>query len=110
MVDSLAPKYRKLKWKDRALYPAGVLHEIKDSTASCLTNVDGYHVSLAKKALRTGIATIYGAQLGLEMVQDILFGTPLPHEIDTDLGILDSDYVNLVFNGHEPWPMDHMII
>lgn len=103
MVEEFAPRYRKQKWKDLALYPAGVMHEIKDSTASCLTNVDGYHVSLAKKALRTGIATIYGAQVGLEMVQDILFGTPQPHEIDTDLGILDPDYVNLVFNGHEPW-------
>ncbi len=103
MVEAFAPKYRKQKWKEIALYPAGVLHEIKDSTASCLTNVDGDHVSLAKKALRTGIATIYGAQIGLEMVQDILFGTPLPHEVDTDLGILDPDYVNIVFNGHEPW-------
>ena len=103
MVEAFAPKYRKEKWKDLALYPAGVLHEIKDSTASCLTNVDGYHVSMAKKAMRTGIATIYGAQLGLEMVQDILFGTPQPHEVDTDLGILDPDYVNIVFNGHEPW-------
>ncbi|MFW6006891.1 MAG: anaerobic carbon-monoxide dehydrogenase catalytic subunit [Bacillota bacterium] len=103
MVDTFAPKYRKTRWKDLALYPAGVLHEIKDSTASCLTNVDGYHVSMAKKAMRTGIATIYGAQVGLEMVQDILFGTPYPHEIDTDLGILDPDYINLVFNGHEPW-------
>lgn len=103
MVEIFAPRYRKEKWKELALYPAGVLHEIKDSTASCLTNVDGYHVSMAKKALRTGIATIYGAQLGLEMVQDILFGTPMPHEIDTDLGILEPEYVNIAFNGHEPW-------
>ena len=103
MVEKFAPKYRKEKWRELALYPAGVMHEIKDSTASCLTNVDGCHVSMAKKALRTGIATIYGAQIGLEMVQDILFGTPEPHEINTDLGILDPDYINIVFNGHEPW-------
>ena len=34
------------------------------------------------------------------MVQDILFGTPKPHEANMDLGIMDPDYVNVVFNGH----------
>ena len=72
VVEAFAPKYRKQKWRDLALYPAGVMHEIKDSTASCLTNVDGDFRSLANKALHTGIATIYGAQIGLELVQDIL--------------------------------------
>ncbi len=103
MVEKFAPEKRKKLWKEIAIYPAGVLHEIKDSVASCLTNVDGDHVSMAKKALRLGIACIYGAQLPLEMVQDILFGTPKPHEVNMDLGILDPDYVNIVFNGHEPW-------
>jgi len=103
MVEIFAPEERKKVWQDLAIYPAGVMHEIKDATASCLTNVDGDYFSMARKALRAGIATIYGAQLGLEMVQDILFGTPTPHEVDTDMGILDPDYVNIVFNGHEPW-------
>lgn len=71
--------------------------------ASCLTNVDGDYVSLAKKALRLGLSTIYTAQIGLEMTQDILFGTPSPHEVDVDLGIMDPEYVNIVFNGHQPW-------
>lgn len=103
LVEKLAPAKRRKIWQDLALYPAGVLHEIKDAVASCLTNVDGDHFSLARKALRLGVSTIYGAQVPLEMVQDILFGTPMPHEVRTDLGILDPDYVNLVFNGHEPW-------
>ncbi|WP_066639808.1 anaerobic carbon-monoxide dehydrogenase catalytic subunit [Desulfolucanica intricata] len=103
MVEKFAPEPRKKAWRDMAIYPAGVLHEIKDATASCLTNVDGDHVSMARKALRLGIACIYSAQIGLEMVQDILFGTPMPHEVETDLGIMDPDYVNIVFNGHEPW-------
>lgn len=103
VIEVFAPASRKKLWQDLAIYPAGVMHEIKDATASCLTNVDGEHFSLARKALRLGVATIYGAQLGLEMVQDILFGTPMPHEVEVDLGILDPSYVNIVFNGHEPW-------
>ena len=103
MVEVFAPEPRKKKWRELAIYPAGVMHEIKDAAASCLTNVDGDHVSMAKKAMRLGIATIYGSQIGLEMVQDILFGTPSPHEVQVDLGIMDPEYVNIVFNGHEPW-------
>lgn len=103
VIQVFAPQKRQKLWQDLAIFPAGVLHEIKDATASCLTNVDGDYVSLAKKALRLGIACIYGAQLPLEMVQDILFGTPMPHEVDMDLGIMDPDYVNIVVNGHEPW-------
>lgn len=102
-IKAFAPPGRQKIWQDLAIYPAGVLHEIKDATASCLTNVDGDYISLAKKALRLGIACIYGAQIPLEMCQDILFGTPMPHEADMDLGIMDPEYVNIVFNGHEPW-------
>ncbi len=104
MVEAFAPQKRKELWKKLDIYPAGTVHEEQNCVASCLTNVDGSHVSLAMKALRLGIATIYNTQIGLEMAQDILFGTPTPHEVNMDLGIMDPDYVNIVFNGHQPWP------
>ena len=103
MTEAFAPKKRKPVWKKLNIYPSGVDHEIQNAIASCLTNVDGDYVSLATKALRLGLSTIYTAQIGLEMVQDILFGTPMPHEVNVDLGIMDPDYVNIVFNGHQPW-------
>lgn len=103
MVEAFAPSRRKEVWKKLNIYPAGVVHEEQNCVASCLTNVDGDYASLAKKALRLGLATIYTAQIGLEMVQDILYGTPSPHVVNTDLGIMDADYVNIAFNGHQPW-------
>jgi len=103
MVEAFAPRKRKELWKKINVYPKGTIHEEQNCVASCLTNVDGSYKSLAAKALRLGIATIYNSQIGLEMVQDILFGTPMPHEVDVDLGIMDPDYVNVVFNGHQPW-------
>lgn len=103
MTEAFAPQKRKAVWKKLYIYPSGVQHEVENSIASCLTNVDGDYVSLATKGLRLGLSTIYTAQIGLEMVQDILFGTPMPHEVDVDLGIMDPDYVNIVFNGHQPW-------
>lgn len=103
MVELFAPLKRKPIWKELNIYPSGIQHEVENSIASCLTNVDGDYVSLAKKALRLGLSTIYTAQIGLEMTQDILFGTPTPHEVDVDLGIMDPNYVNIAFNGHQPW-------
>lgn len=103
MTRAFAPKKRIPVWEKLHIYPSGVDHEIQNAIASCLTNVDGDYVSLATKGLRLGLSTIYTAQIGLEMVQDIIFGTPTPHEVNTDLGIMDPDYVNIVFNGHQPW-------
>lgn len=104
MVEVFAPKKRLKVWKDLGIYPSGVVHVEQNAVSSCLTNVDGDYVSLAKKALSLGLATIYTAQIGLEMTQDILFGTPSPHEVNVDLGIMDPEYINIVFNGHQPWP------
>lgn len=101
-VEKMAPAKRVAKWKELGILPGGVLHENMFATASCLTNVDGNYVSLALKGLRLGVATAYGAQIPLEFAQDALFGTPTPHPIKVDLGIIDPAYVNIAVNGHEP--------
>ncbi len=103
IVEILAPKERKESWKKLGIFPGGVHGEIMFSTSSCLTNVDGYYVSLALKAMRIGIAMAYQSQIVNEFTQDILFGIPRPHKMRVDLGVLDPDYVNVLPNGHEPF-------
>src|SRR4030067_1651 len=98
-----APKSRIELWRKLGILPGGPLHEVMDSVSSTMTNIDGDYVSLAKKALRLGISCIYGSQIPLEMGQDILFGTPQPHAVNVDLGIIDPTYVNIAANGHEPF-------
>jgi carbon-monoxide dehydrogenase catalytic subunit len=103
MVKAFAPAKRIEVWEKLGIMPGGPLHELVYATSSCLTNVDGDYVSLALKGLRLGLATAYGLQVPLELGQDALFGTPVPHAIKTDLGLLDPEYVNIVPNGHEPF-------
>ena len=103
MVKTFAPESRIKIWKELGIMPGGPTEESMDATTSSMTNIDGDYVSLAKKALRLSIATIYGSQVPLELGQDILFGTPSPHEHDVDLGIIDPEFVNVVANGHEPF-------
>src|SRR3989304_2700279 len=98
-----APKSRIELWRKLGILPGGPLNEVTDCVSSTMTNIDGDYVSLAKKALRLGISCIYGSQIPLEMGQDILFGTPQPHAVNVDLGIIDPAYVNIAVNGHEPF-------
>jgi carbon-monoxide dehydrogenase catalytic subunit len=103
IVEALAPEERKKKWKKLNIFPGGIYGEMLRTSSSCLTNVDGYYVSLALKAMRMSIAMAYQSQIVNEFCQDIIFGLPRPHSMRTDLGVLDPDYVNILPNGHEPF-------
>lgn len=103
IVESLAPRERINLWKKLGIMPGGIYGEMMFATSSCLTNVDGYYASLALKAMRLSIATAYQSQIVNEYCQDVLFGTPKPHCMRVDLGVLDPDYVNILPNGHEPF-------
>ena len=103
IVEALAPQERKDTWRKLGIFPGGVHGEMMFATSSCLTNVDGYYVSLALKAMRLGVAMAYQSQIVNEFCQDILFGLPRPHPMRVDLGVLDPDYVNVLPNGHEPF-------
>lgn len=103
LVEKLAPEERKRTWRNLGIFPGGIHGEMMLATSSCLTNVDGYYLSLAKKAMRLAIAMAYQSQIVNEYLQDVLFGIPRPHKVKVDLGVLDADYVNVLPNGHEPF-------
>ena len=103
IVEALAPEERKSLWKKLDIYPGGIHGEMQRMTSSCLTNVDGYYVSLALKAMRLGIAMAFQSQICTEYCQDMMYGIPRPHSMRVDLGVLDPEYVNVLPNGHEPF-------
>jgi len=103
IVEILAPQERKEAWKKLDIFPGGIYGEMMLATSSCLTNVDGYYVSLALKAMRLAVAMAYQSQVVNEYCQDILYGIPNPHKMRVDLGVLDPEYVNVLPNGHEPF-------
>ncbi len=103
LVDIIAPEKRKEVWNNLGINPAGVFQELLTVGSSSMTNVDSNYVSLAKKSMSMGISTCLAAQYALETIQDVLFGTPMPHESYADLGVLDPQYVNIAVDGHEPF-------
>ncbi len=103
LVMVFAPEKRKELWESLGLIPDGVFQEILTMGTSSMTNVDTNYVSLAFKSMRSSIATCLASQIAIEMIQDILFGTPQPHRSYADFGVVDPDYVNIAVNGHEPF-------
>ena len=103
IVEALATDERKEVWRKLGIFPGGIHGEMMLASSSCLTNVDGYYVSLALKAMRLGIAMAYQSQIVNEYCQDVIYGIPRPHQMRVDLGVLDPDYVNVLPNGHEPF-------
>lgn len=103
LVEILAPEKRKEVWKRLGISPEGIFGELLTVGTSSMTNVDSNYVSLARKSISMSITTCLGAQFALETIQDILFGTPMPHETYADLGVIDPDYVNIAVDGHEPF-------
>lgn len=103
IVQALAPAERQEVWQKLGIFPGGIYGEMMLATSSCLTNVDGYYLSLALKAMRLGIAMAYQSQIVNEYCQDIIYGIPRPHRMRVDLGVLEPEYVNVLPNGHEPF-------
>ena len=103
LVEKLAPEKRKKIFRELGIFPKGALMELLDNTTRSMTNIDGDYVSLALAALRNGVASAFESTAVLELIQDALFGTPMPHEGYVDLGVLDPDYINILPNGHEPF-------
>jgi carbon-monoxide dehydrogenase catalytic subunit len=103
IVEALAPAERKELWRRLDIFPGGIYGEMMLATSSCLTNVDGYYLSLVLKAMRLSLAMAYQSQLVNESCQDVLYGIPRPHKMRVDLGVLDPEYVNVLPNGHEPF-------
>jgi carbon-monoxide dehydrogenase catalytic subunit len=103
IVEALAPDERKEVWRKLGIFPGGIHGEMMLAASSCLTNVDGFYISLALKAMRLSIAMAYQSQIVNEYCQDVIYGIPRPHRMRVDLGVLDPDYVNVLPNGHEPF-------
>jgi len=99
IVQALATSERQEKWKQLGIFPGGIYGEMMFATSSCLTNVDGYYVSLALKAMRLGVAMAYQSQIVNEYCQDIMYGIPQPHTMRVDLGVLGQEMI-------QRWTMD----
>jgi carbon-monoxide dehydrogenase catalytic subunit len=99
----LAPEQQQKTWEKYGIKPEGVDRMCVESMHRTHMGVDHDYRNLLLQGFRTSLADGWGGARVATMVSDILFGTPTPHEVNVDMGIMDPDYVNIAFNGHQPW-------
>lgn len=102
MVEAFALPQRKEVWKKLDIFPGGPNSELLTSLTKSMTNVNSDPVDLLLQGLRLGIVNEYIGLFGATVLQEIIIGTAKPFLGQANIGIIDSRYVNLLVNGHQP--------
>ena len=89
-------------WQKLGIDPRGIDREIVEGMHRTHIGVDNDYVNLILHGLRTSIADGWGGSMIATEVQDVLFGTPTPLRAQSNLGVLETDQVNIIVHGHEP--------
>lgn len=97
-------------WRKEGIVPRGAMREIMEMMHRTAIGVDQDYENITKQISRTALADGWGGSMVSTDISDILFGTPAPVEIQTDLGVLKEDCVNIIVHGHEPILLEAMMI
>ena len=82
--------------------PRNIDREAVDILHRTHMGTDHDPLTLIIQGLRCSLADGFGGSLIATELQDVLFGTPHKREINTNLGVLEEDCVNIIVHGHEP--------
>jgi carbon-monoxide dehydrogenase catalytic subunit len=106
---SRAPKKRIEIWRQLGLMPRGIDREVVDvlHRTHMGDDQDAEHILLG--AMRTALSDGWGGSMMATDISDVLFGTPSPLVTKVNLGVLQTDEVNIVVHGHEP-TLSEMIV
>lgn len=97
-----APQNRIELWKENNLTPRGIDREIVEVMHRTHMGTDTDFKNLIRQGIRCALADGWGGSMIATELQDVLFGTPEPLRAKVNLGVLDSEKVNIVVHGHEP--------
>ena len=104
-----ATEERQKTWEAQGITPRAVDREVV--TAMHMTHMGNTADPeyLVRQALRVGMADGWGGSMTGTVMSDIMYGTPMPHDTESNLGVLDKEMVNIVVHGHDP-AVSEMII
>lgn len=97
-----APEALKKKWDKLGITPRAVDREIVEIMHRTHIGVDADHKNIMRQGMRAALSDGWGGSMVATELSDVLFGRPNPLQSAANLGVLKSDYVNLIVHGHEP--------
>lgn len=102
MVQAFAPAKRKELWRKLGLFPGGGNSEVAFAQTKCMTNLNADPVDFLLTSVRLGVINEYQGLFALDILQEILMGSPNIHPAKQNMGLLKEDTVNIIANGHMP--------
>jgi carbon-monoxide dehydrogenase catalytic subunit len=96
-------------WRKQGIVPRGAMREIMELMHRSAMGVDQHYANITKQCSRTALADGWGGSMVATEISDILFGTPSPMAIETNMGVLKEDQVNIIIHGHEPNLFETMV-
>ena len=104
-----ATEERRKTWEKEDILPRAVDREVV--TAMHMTHMGNTAdaEALVRQSLRCGMADGWGGSMTGTEMSDIMYGTPMPHDTEGNLGVMELDQVNIVCHGHDP-AVSEMII
>lgn len=101
-LETLAPPERLAVWKELDILPVGAYHEVFEALHRTTTGTDGDWENTARQMLRCALAFAWSSVVGSSIAMDCLYGLPKRSRIDTNLGAISADTVNIAVHGHSP--------
>ncbi len=104
-----ATEERRKVWEKEDIMPRAVDREVV--TAMHMTHMGNTAdaEALVRQSLRCGLSDGWGGSMTGTEMSDIMYGTPMPHDTEGNLGVMALDQVNIVCHGHDP-AVSEMII
>jgi len=107
-VDRVPEKVRE-RWEKMKVVPRGVDREIVGTLHATHIGCSNEAMHLIGYCLKSGLGDGWGGSMLATELSDILLGEPKPVVAEANLGVLRSDYVNIVVHGHEPVLSDAIV-
>ncbi|GHT50105.1 carbon-monoxide dehydrogenase catalytic subunit [Spirochaetia bacterium] len=90
------------RWDKEDIRPRAIDREIATSMHMTHMGNTADADALVRQGIRTGLSNGWGGSMIGTEITDILFGTPIVRESEGNLGVLETDMVNIVVHGHDP--------
>lgn len=99
---ALAPAERVATWEALDILPIGAYQEVFEALHRTGVGTDSDWRNLMQQFLRCGLAFAWSSVAGSAIAMDCLYGPPARSRIDTNVGALDANSVNIAIHGHSP--------
>ncbi len=87
---------------ENELAPRAIDREVASSMHMAHMGCSSLPEALVKQSIRCGLGDGWGGSMMGTEFSDVLFGTPKPIDTEANLGVMNTDNVNIVVHGHDP--------